>query len=86
MTDVLAVGAHPDDLELALGGTAVKLAEQGHSVHFVDVTTGEPARHASPGERAEQAARAAEILGVSRSQLGLQDRLLEDTVEPVRYG
>lgn len=81
MTDVLAVGAHPDDLELTLGGTAIKLVERGHDVHFVDVTTGEPARHAPPGERAEQAARAAEILGVSRSQMGLQDRLLRDTVE-----
>lgn len=38
MTDVLAVGAHPDDLELTLGGTAIKLVERGHEVHFVDVT------------------------------------------------
>ncbi|MFW6193706.1 MAG: PIG-L family deacetylase [Gemmatimonadota bacterium] len=81
MTDVLAVGAHPDDLELTMGGTAIVLVEKGLDVHFVDLTAGEPARHAPPGEREEQAARAAEILGVTRSQLDLQDRLLRDTVE-----
>lgn len=81
MTDVLAVGAHPDDLEVAMGGTAAKLAVRGREVHFLDLTAGEPARHAAPGERAEQAARAAEILGVERSQLGFQDRCLRDTTE-----
>lgn len=81
MTDVLAVGAHPDDLEVAMGGTAARLVEMGHEVHFVDCTKGEPARYARPGKRREQAERAAEILGVTRTQLGLQDRLLRDTVE-----
>lgn len=80
-TDVLAVGAHPDDLELSLGGTAVKLVRAGHEVHFLDLSYGEPARHAAPGEREEQAAEAAEILGVSRGQLGMQDRMIRDTVE-----
>lgn len=64
-----------------MGGTAAKLVEMGYEVHFVDVTTGEPARHAPPGERAEQAQRAADLLGVTRTVLALQDRLLRDTVE-----
>ncbi len=81
MTDVLAVGAHPDDLELALGGTAAKLVDRGLDVHFIDLTAGEPARHEPPGERAEQAERAAEILGVDRTRLEGQDRLLRDTIE-----
>lgn len=81
MTDVMAVGAHPDDLEVAMGGTAARLVDRGKEVYFVDLTAGEPARHAPPGRRAEQAERAAEVLGVTRTQLDEQDRLLRDTVE-----
>lgn len=53
--DVVAFGAHPDDLEV--GGTAVKLVKQGHSVLFVDLCDGEPARHGARGERHAQASR-----------------------------
>jgi N-acetylglucosamine malate deacetylase 1 len=79
--DVLAFGAHPDDLEAVLGGTAVKLARKGASVLFVDLCEGEPARHAAHGERQKQALEAAALLGVERITLGLQDRLIRDTVE-----
>ena len=40
--DVLAVGAHPDDMEIACGGTLAKLAQQGHRVGIIDLTDGEP--------------------------------------------
>jgi len=79
--DVVAFGAHPDDLEAVLGGTAVKLVRKGLSVLFVDLCEGEPARHAARGERHKQAVQAAEILGVDRTILALQDRLIRDTVE-----
>lgn len=79
--DVVAFGAHPDDLEAVLGGTAVKLARKNLSVLFVDLCEGEPARHAVRGERHVQALRAAEILGVARTTLTLQDRLISDSVE-----
>jgi N-acetylglucosamine malate deacetylase 1 len=79
--DVIAFGAHPDDLEAVMGGTAAKLTEKGRSVLFVDLTHGEPARHAGPGERDRQAGLAAGILGVDRVTLRLQDRLVEDTIE-----
>jgi LmbE family N-acetylglucosaminyl deacetylase len=79
--DVVAFGAHPDDLEAVMGGTALKLARKGLSVLFVDLCDGEPARHAVCGERHRQAIRAAEILGVNRTELNLQDRLIIDTVE-----
>jgi LmbE family N-acetylglucosaminyl deacetylase len=79
--DVMAFGAHPDDLEVVLGGTAVKLVRKGFSVLFVALCDGEPARHAARGERHMQAVRAAEILGVERTTLTLQDRLIVDTVE-----
>ena len=53
-------------------------------VLFVDLCAGEPARHALRGVRAEQATRAARLLGVERSTLGLQDRMITDTVD-ARY-
>jgi GlcNAc-PI de-N-acetylase len=77
--DVLAFGAHPDDLEAVMGGTAAKMAAKGRSILFVDLCDGEPARHAGPGERGKQTAKAASILGVDRCTLRLRDRLIRDT-------
>jgi len=79
--DVVAIGAHPDDLEVVMGGTAALLARHGLSVLFVDLCDGEPARHAVGGIRAEQAARASTILGVSRATLALRDRLIRDSID-----
>lgn len=79
--DVVAFGAHPDDLEAVIGGTALRLVRKGLSVLFVDLCDGEPARYAARGERHRQATKAAEILGVERTTLTLQDRLIADTVE-----
>ena len=50
--DVVAFGAHPDDLEVVMGGTAAKLASRGQSILFVDLCDGEPARHAATGRAA----------------------------------
>lgn len=77
--DVIAIGAHPDDLEAVMGGTAFKLVREGLSVLFVDLCDGEPARHAARGQRHQQAIKAGEILGVNRTTLALQDRLIADT-------
>ncbi len=79
--DVLAVGAHPDDVEVFMGGTLAKLADRGIHVLMVDLCSGEPARHAGSGVRGEQAARAADILGADRLTLGYQDRMIRDTPE-----
>ncbi len=79
--DVVAFGAHPDDLEAVMGGVAAKLAKNGRSVLFVDLCDGEPARHAARGIRQAQAARAATILGVHRITLTFQDRLIGDSVQ-----
>lgn len=81
--DVIAVGAHPDDVEIACGGTLAKLARQGHRVGIVDLTDGEPTPN-SPGPhvRLAEAERAAEVLGVKvRVQLGLPNRRLFDSFE-----
>jgi len=77
--DVLAFGAHPDDLEAVLGGTAAKLVAKGRSVLFVDLCDGEPTRYGIPGQRAQQALKAASILGVERVTLPLRDRLIRDS-------
>jgi LmbE family N-acetylglucosaminyl deacetylase len=79
--DVLAFGAHPDDLEVAMGGTAGKLSDKGLKTLFVDLCDGEPARHADRGARHVQALEAARILGVGRLTLTFTDRLIADTLE-----
>ncbi len=81
--DVLAVGAHPDDAEIACGGTLARLARQGYRVGIIDLTDGEPTP-LSPGpeHRLEEARRAAEVLGVHhRVTLDLPNRRLFDSFE-----
>ncbi len=81
--DVIAVGAHPDDVEIACGGTLARLADQGYRVGIVDLTDGEPTP-LSPGPetRLREAQQAAEILGVHvRETLDLPNRALFDSFE-----
>ena len=81
--DVVAVGAHPDDVEIACGGTLARLVEQGYRVGIVDLTDGEPTpRSPGPEVRLAEAAQAAEVLGVcERVTLDLPNRCLFDTFE-----
>lgn len=58
--DIPAIGAHPDDVEVFMGGTVAKLTGKGLSVLLVDLCSGEPARHAPAGVRGDQAVQAAE--------------------------
>jgi N-acetylglucosamine malate deacetylase 1 len=74
MASFLVIGPHPDDQELGMGGTIARLVEQGHEVHLVDMTTGEPTPLGSPEVRLCESAAAAKILGVRRSPLGLVNR------------
>ena len=81
--DVIAVGAHPDDVEIAVGGTLARLVEQGYKVGIIDLTDGEPTP-ASPGPdvRLAEAKQAAETLGVqTRVTMDLPNRRLFDTFE-----
>ena len=81
--DVVAVGAHPDDVEIACGATLAKLVQQGYRVAIVDLTDGEPTP-LSPGPevRLAEAAQAAEVLGVQqRITLELPNRRLFDGFE-----
>lgn len=81
--DVIAVGAHPDDVEIACGGTLAMLARRGYRVGIVDLTDGEPTP-GSPGPevRRAEAAKAAATLGVrERVILELPNRRLFDSFE-----
>jgi bacillithiol biosynthesis deacetylase BshB1 len=72
--DVLAVGAHPDDVELSMGGTLLKLAALGYKTGIVDMTRGEMGTRGTPAIRAQEAAEAAKILKVAvRENLQLPD-------------
>jgi len=63
--DVIAVGAHPDDVEIACGGTLAKLVKQGYRVGIIDLTDGEPTPNSpGPDVRLAEAQAAAVALGV----------------------
>ena len=80
--DILAIAAHRDDIELTCGGTLIKAARQGYRTAIVDLSQGETGTRGSARERAEEASRAAEVLGVSaRENLGFPDAMLVNTPE-----
>jgi len=81
--DVIAVGAHPDDVEIACGGTLARLVQQGYQVGIVDLTDGEPTPGSpAPEVRLAEAQAAAETLGVQhRVTLDLPNRKLFDSYE-----
>lgn len=75
--DVLCLGPHPDDVEIALGGTLALLSARGRSVWVADLTRGELGSNADPDERRDEALAAAGVLGLSgRVQLSLPDGLV----------
>jgi len=72
--DVLAIGAHPDDVELSCAGTLIKLVKQGRSVGILDLTEGELGTRGSREIRIKEAEKAAEIMGIQpRLNLHLKD-------------
>jgi bacillithiol biosynthesis deacetylase BshB1 len=79
--DVLAFGAHPDDIELGASGTIVKLAKAGKKVGLVDLTSGEMGTRGNSDSRREEATEAAKVLGVLfRDQMDLGDARIENNV------
>jgi len=78
--DLLAIAAHPDDVELTCGGTLAQAVRQGYRVGILDLVAGETGTRGSAALRKREAARAARALGVhARENAGLRDAHLHNT-------
>jgi N-acetylglucosamine malate deacetylase 1 len=78
--DLLAIAAHRDDVELTCAGTLLRAVDAGHRTGILDLTAGETGTRGSAELREKEAARAAEVLGVSeRRNAGLPDAHLQNT-------
>jgi len=80
--DALVVAPHPDDAELGMGGTIVKMLAEGLAVGVLDLTDGEPTPLGSPEIRGRETAAATDVLGLPwRENLGLPNRRLAPSLE-----
>lgn len=80
--DLLAIAAHRDDVELTCAGTLIRAVDLGQTTGILDLTQGETGTRGSASLRAEEAERAAKLMGVSeRRNAGLPDAHLQNTDE-----
>ncbi len=79
--DVVAFGAHPDDLEHGMGGTLIKMRRDGMRVLMVHATQGEGGTHGSPDLRRQEAECAAAMIGADVKFLSFEDMNVRDTTE-----
>ena len=79
--DVLCVGAHPDDVEMGMGGTVAGLVEAGHRVACLLLTRGEMGTFGDADTRVREARAAAHVLGVDLRILDHPDGAVQDTLE-----
>jgi N-acetylglucosamine malate deacetylase 1 len=80
--DILAIGAHPDDVELTCGGTLIRAKMLGRSTGILDLAAGELASRGTPELRAKEAAQSAKVMGISaRENLGFPDGGIQNTPE-----
>jgi N-acetylglucosamine malate deacetylase 1 len=80
--DILAIGAHPDDMELICGGTLIRSQMLGRTTGILDLAAGELASRGTPQLRAKEAANAAKVMGVGvRENLALPDGGIQNTPE-----
>ena len=80
--DILAIGAHPDDVELSCSGTIAKEVANGKKVGILDLTKGELGTRGTAETRKREAANAAKILGVEvRDNLGFRDGFFRNDEE-----
>ena len=81
MVDLLAIAAHPDDVEQTCGGTLLKMAEAGYTTGIVDLTAGDMGTRGTAEIRVAESAEAAKILRVShRENLHFPDARLENSM------
>ena len=80
--DILAIGAHPDDVELCAAGTLLKHISIGYKVGIIDLSRGELGTRGNADLRMQEAAKASKILGLSaRETLGMADGFFENNQE-----
>ncbi len=83
--EVLAFGAHADDVEIGMGGTIAKYSRQGYSIGICDLTRAELSSNGNVDLRQEEAQRAQSILGVQkRIQLNIPDRGISITEDQIK--
>ncbi len=80
MGKIVCIGAHPDDVELSMGGTIEVLKKVGHEILLLDLTNGEPTPFGSIEIRKEESNKAKNILGVERITLDIPNRYIEDSI------
>ncbi|WP_339903031.1 bacillithiol biosynthesis deacetylase BshB1 [uncultured Cyclobacterium sp.] len=80
--DILAIAAHPDDIELACSGTLASHIDKGYKVGILDLTKGEMGTRGTPEIRMLEADASAKILGLSaRENLGFKDIYFKDDLD-----
>lgn len=78
---IACIGSHPDDVELAMGGTIFLLKKHNHKILLIDLTNGEPTPFGDIETRKRESTKAAEIMNVDRITLTQPNRYLQDTIE-----
>ncbi|XOV91499.1 MAG: bacillithiol biosynthesis deacetylase BshB1 [Bacteroidota bacterium] len=80
--NILAIGAHPDDVELSCSGTLLVHQKRGFTTGIIDLTRGEMGTRGTPEQRLKEASESAKVLGVSvRDNLGMEDAFFENNKE-----
>ncbi|WP_420386767.1 bacillithiol biosynthesis deacetylase BshB1 [Roseivirga sp.] len=80
--DILALAAHPDDVELSCAGTIIKAIQSGKKAGVIDFTRGELGTRGTPEQRLEEANDSARIMGLSaRENLGFRDGFFKNDEE-----
>ncbi len=76
--DILAIAAHPDDIEITCGGFLIKMAKQNRAVGALDLTRGEMGSFGDENDRDSEASAAATVMGLAyRGNLGMTDSAIE---------
>lgn len=81
MVDILAFGAHPDDVEFGCGGILAKAADQGYSIVIADLTSGEKGTNGTPEGRRKEGLHSASLIGAKRVYLDFIDCEVYDSYE-----
>jgi len=79
--DIMAVGAHPDDIEYGAGGILAKMASLGKTMVWVDLCLGDKGTHGTPEIRKKEGENAAKLVGAKKIYLDFKDCEIFDTYE-----